>query len=122
MSKAAHYEPATKSPHNATKEVSAPAAKPYDDFPKDTLKTMPEAPAKTWQWNGSNHHEHPEWLVEHNVTTHEHILKLDAPQGTISAHKGEWIVKDAKGNVHVTSAHPSAASRPSSHLAPETSA
>lgn len=121
MSKNHAYEP-----KHPTDEKHTPVATPPHVEPKTVLITTPVEALKTWQWNGSNHHEHPEWLAEHNIHTHERTLKLDAPQGTISAHKGEWIVKDAKGNVHVTkdappSAHPSSASRPSSHQAPETS-
>lgn len=89
--------------------------------PKPVAAKHEEAPAKVWQWDGSNHHKHPEWLAEHNLVVHDGVLQMRAPQGLISATKGEHIVKDAKGNLHV-SAHPSPASQPSSRLAPGTSA
>lgn len=91
------------------------------------------APAKdsgalpmTWQWEGRLVHL-PEWLAGF-VSVRGHALHIDAPQGVISATKGEWVVKSATGDIyvskdeHVTPDRPSSASQPSSHQAPETSA
>ena len=99
MSKASHYDP--KPAHH---DAPAPIAPKRED-PKP-VAAKPEAPTKTWQWDGSNHHDHPEWLGEHNPTVRNHALHLNAPQGIISAHKGEFVVKNDKGDIHVSRAHP----------------
>lgn len=72
------------------------------------------APTKTavvesWQWDGSHDQTTwPEWLGGCSAHASGDHLKLTTAAGTMSAVKGEWITKDAEGNVCVVNDDPNA--------------
>lgn len=66
--------------------------------------------AESWQWDGSHDAATwPKWLAGCSVHVLGDHLKLNAPQGTVSVVKDEWVVKDSEGNIHVAKDKPSAA-------------
>lgn len=58
---------------------------------------------EAWQWDGhSTAPERPEWLRGSNVKAnhHEEILKIDTLEGTMTATKGDWIIRGVKGEIY----------------------
>jgi hypothetical protein len=62
---------------------------------------------QSWQWDGSaDNTEWPSWLTDRNPVVADGLMKITTSAGVMSAVKGEWIVKDAKGHLHVTKDQP----------------
>lgn len=88
------------------KEKPTPTAPPSNFKP--TPPAAPSAKAapditESWQWDGSTDSVHwPHWILKHGAVVDGKALRLNTPGGMITATRHEWIVRDAKGVIHVT--------------------
>jgi len=53
-------------------------------------------------WNGEATHERPEWLQGPVVLydAHQGVLLIDTLEGTMTAQRGDWIIKGVKNEIY----------------------